>query len=79
MKMGLIRTVLFGFTCFTLGYYMGGGFEDNNIEAEMKKTEYVRSAYYQTIDEKTMNNASKFGELEKNLTVYYQDKKHKMR
>ncbi len=52
MKMGLIRTVLFGFTCFTLGYYMGGGFENNNIEAEMKKTEYVRPAYYQTIDEK---------------------------
>jgi len=75
--MGLIRTVLFGFTCFTLGYYMGGGFEDKNIETEMKKTEYVRPAYYQTIDQKITNNVSNISKLEDNLITQYEIKNNK--
>jgi hypothetical protein len=71
MKMGLIRTVLFGFTCFTIGYYMGGGFEDKNIETEMKKTEYVRPAYYKTIDEKFFNEIKEQKGIENNLKSFY--------
>ncbi|MDD5086130.1 MAG: hypothetical protein PHV16_00050 [Candidatus Nanoarchaeia archaeon] len=63
--MSLIRKFLFGFICFSLGYYMGGGCENKTIESEIKISNYANHAYYQTIDERVTKSIEKQKGIEK--------------